>query len=565
VTGHLIGLTIEVSALALTALLVTAALRRASAALRHWVLSAAIVCAACLPAMQTVVPAWGSGLVPAPDLRTLTHLTSAVVQSGSPSPGVLGESRARVAVADAGGGPSSVPFAGLLPAVWLLGVAAGLGLIAAGLLRLAWLASRGERITDPVWIRLTRDLSVELGIRRDATLLQTARPSTLIAWGWLHPRILVSREAVAWSAGDVAIALRHELAHIARGDWVVQLLAEGLRAFNWFNPVVWLLPARLRAESECACDDVVLRGGVPGPEYAERLLSMARALGTARRWSVSCPAPSMARPSSLERRVAAMLSPRINRAPITARTRALVLCGALLVALPIAGLAVFAQSRAGFTGSVLDPAGRAVPDARIVFIAAETQAKHELRSDGTGRFAFTDLPTGRYSVEVLRPGFKTVKLEVVLAKEGGEGRFQLKLGSIRETIVVSVPSTPASGTAAPAVPASVTRATPGATAAEPCVDSGTTGGQIVPPKKLVDIKPLYPDHLRSDKVAGTVTLEGLVGRDGTPRDLRVIEAPHVDLGKAVVDAVGRWKFTPTLLNCEPVDVAITVVASFEYR
>jgi len=563
---YLIGLTIQVSALALVALLVAAALRRASAALRHWVLSAAIVCAVCLPAMQTVAPDWGFGLVPALDLPSPEGWPASAAQAGSLSPTGFAAAPARLPLAQAGGGRSPWPLAEWLPAIWLVGVAAGLGLVAAGLLRLAWLASRARPVTNTLWRRLADGISDELGVGRRVALLQTDHPSILVAWGWMRPRILVSRDAMAWPAGDVAIALRHELAHIARGDWIVQLLAESLRAFNWFNPVVWTLSARLRTESECACDDVVLRRGVQGPEYAERLLTMARALGAARRWSPVCHAPSMARRSSLERRVAAMLSTRISRSPLTARSRALVVCLTLAVAVPIAGLAVFAQSRTSFAGFVLDPASRAVPGARIVFTNVETQAKHEVLSDGSGRFALTDVPSGRYAMEVRRPGFMTIKAEVVLADKGGEERFQLKLGSVRETIVVNVPSVPAGGTtAAPSVPASAAQATPGAAAAPPCVDPGTTGGHIIPPKKLVDVRPIYPEHLKADKVAGTVTVEGVVGREGTVHELRVVDTPHADLGKAVVDAVGRWAFTPTRLNCEPVEVAMTVAVKFEYR
>ena len=563
--AYLIGLTVQVSALALAALVVVAASRHASAAVRHWVLSVAIVCAICLPVLQAVVPDWGAGLVPAPELRSLAGPSAPAAQAARPAPAGAAVEPARISLAHAGSGLSVRSLADWLPAIWLAGVAAGLGLLGAGLARLAWLASRARPVTDPAWLRLADDIASELSIRRLVTLLHTQHPSVLVAWGWRRPRILVPRDAMGWPPGDAAIALRHELAHIARGDWIVQLLAEGLRAVNWFNPLVWVLPARLRAESERACDDVVLRRGVDGPEYAERLLSMARALGAARRWPASYYASSMARQSSLERRVAAMLSSQISRSPVTARTRALVLCGALAVALPIAGLAVFAQSRTSYSGSVLDPASRAVADARIVLTNVETQAKHEVLSDASGRFAITDLPTGRYSMEVRRPGFMAIKAEVVLAEKAGEGRFRLKLGSIRETIVVSVPSKPAAGTAAPSVPASTTRATPGAAAEQPCVDPGTTGGNIIPPKKLVDVRPDYPEHLRADKVAGTVTLEGVVGRDGKVHDMRVIETPHADLGKAAVDAVGRWAFTATRLNCEPVEVAMTVVVKFEYR
>ena len=259
-----------------------------------------------------------------------------------------------------------------------------------------------------------------------------------------------------------------------------------------------------------------------------------------------------------------MLNTRTNRTPITPRARAAVVLLAVAIALPIAGLAVLAQSRAVFTGSVLDPAARVVSGARVVLTHADTQAKHEIASDAAGQFTFADLPTGRYAMTVSRPGFMTIKGEVVLTDTGGSGTYTLNLGSLQEMVVVQVSADAAGaagGATKPSVRPSAARATP---AAVPCTDPGTTGGHIMPPRKIRDAKPAYPDHLRADRVAGSVTVEGVVGRDGAVHDLKVVETPHADLGKAVVDAVSRWAFDPTRLNCEPVDVKITVIARFEY-
>ena len=74
------------------------------------------------------------------------------------------------------------------------------------------------------------------------------------------------------------VVLRHELAHVRRHDWIVQLLAEAARAVCWFNPLMWLACARLRREGEQACDDIVLAGGVEAPAYATHLLDLAPAL-----------------------------------------------------------------------------------------------------------------------------------------------------------------------------------------------------------------------------------------------------------------------------------------------
>jgi beta-lactamase regulating signal transducer with metallopeptidase domain len=90
--------------------------------------------------------------------------------------------------------------------------------------------------------------------------------------------------------------LGHELAHIRRSDWLVQLLAEVLRSVYWFNPVVWIACRRLRLESEQACDDAVLEMGVEGGAYATELIDLARAFKSQQMF---LPAAAIARSSSL--------------------------------------------------------------------------------------------------------------------------------------------------------------------------------------------------------------------------------------------------------------------------
>ena len=78
------------------------------------------------------------------------------------------------------------------------------------------------------------------------------------------------------SPDELGAVLSHELAHVRRHDWCVQIAAEGVRALLWFNPLVWIACRRLRRESEQACDDAVLGNGVPARAYASHLLELAR-------------------------------------------------------------------------------------------------------------------------------------------------------------------------------------------------------------------------------------------------------------------------------------------------
>ena len=145
--------------------------------------------------------------------------------------------------------------------------------------------------------------------------------------GSSRPKVILPSAADAWTEERARVVLSHELAHIRRGDWIVQLSAELLRAFYWFNPLLWIACRRLRLESEHACDDEVMRRGVEGTDYATHLIDLARALNQRRHmWF---PAPAMARPSSLERRVRAMLNNGLDRGSISGGTRAAIFAAAV--------------------------------------------------------------------------------------------------------------------------------------------------------------------------------------------------------------------------------------------
>jgi TonB family protein len=97
--------------------------------------------------------------------------------------------------------------------------------------------------------------------------------------------------------------------------------------------------------------------------------------------------------------------------------------------------------------------------------------------------------------------------------------------------------------------------------AEECRVS-TGGGHIKPPRKLKDVRPVYPQQLRDAGIAGKVELRATIGIDGSVRDVQVIQSVHPELDAAAVDAVRQWKFDETLLNCAPVDVVMNVTVNF---
>ena len=98
-----------------------------------------------------------------------------------------------------------------------------------------------------------------------------------------------------------------------------------------------------------------------------------------------------------------------------------------------------------------------------------------------------------------------------------------------------------------------------------CADgaAGPTGGNILAPRKLIDKRPVYPEHLREAQVGGTVTMEALIGTDGTVREVKDVKGPHPDLEAAAAEAVRQWAFSQTMLNCEPIEVRMNVTTNFK--
>jgi TonB family protein len=100
--------------------------------------------------------------------------------------------------------------------------------------------------------------------------------STPLTCGALRPLILLPDAARDWHEQRLRAVLLHESAHVVRRDCLSRYVAQGARALLWWNPLAWIMAARLNHEQELACDDAVLAAGVPADTYANVLLDVAR-------------------------------------------------------------------------------------------------------------------------------------------------------------------------------------------------------------------------------------------------------------------------------------------------
>ncbi|MHB8533756.1 MAG: TonB family protein [Solirubrobacteraceae bacterium] len=545
--------TIKTSLVLAAGLAAAALLRRRSAALRHWVLTAAVLCAAITPLLQATMPAWHL-----PALSTLVGRRLAPIVLRVPVAYVQTEMPA------AGGSaaePRAASVARLVVPIWLGGASLSVAFLLIGLARLRWLAAHARPIRDGALREIADALALAGGGRSPALLLESDHPTLLVTWGLAQPKIVLPAAAHDWPAARARIVLAHELAHVARRDWLVQMAAELLRAACWFNPLAWIVCRRLRFESEHACDDAVLGLGVEGSDYAIHLLDIARA--SRRHPRTWLPAPGMARPSSLERRVRAMLNVRLNRNPMTRTAAVAIVVVLACVTIPLAGFSAAAQPAASFSGSLIDAVGRILPDVPMVLTGAESGQKYEAQSDRQGHFAFAGLPAGRYLLVAQKLGFTTEPARVTL--DAGMERRQdvaLQLGSVQERVVVrAVPGSlpPRRPTPPRPVPSWADHA-----AAAACLQA-SIGGCLKAPLKLKDVRPEYPERLEAAGGGGDVRLNGRIGADGFVHGSTVVEQADADLAKAAIDAVQQWEFRPTFLDGVPVEVGLQVHITFAPR
>jgi beta-lactamase regulating signal transducer with metallopeptidase domain len=308
---------------------------------------------------------------------------------------------------------ASVPW---LAVAWFGGALLALLPLAFGLLANALLRRRSPVLSD--WQGLLERLSRQVGLGRKVKLLSAGPRQMPMTFGAWRPCVVVPADARDWSAERREIVLLHELAHIARHDVPLQMLARLACAVYWFHPLAWWALRRMRVEREHACDDHVLRAGQAAPDYAAQLLEIARA--HSRRSVLLNAALSMARPSQLEGRLLAVLDENRSRRPLgTISSSGLAAVAlALVVALAIVRPTLEAKSpptEAGsvgtaqissepssheriLTGIVLGPDGKPAASATVEAIAGEGERWarrpsdksgsqiYQTKTDGSGRF-----------------------------------------------------------------------------------------------------------------------------------------------------------------------------------
>lgn len=144
-------------------------------------------------------------------------------------------------------------------AVWLAGVSLLLVRMGGGLWRVHRLYEAGLAAPASRWQEVAARLASRLGLLDAVRVVESRLVGTPTVVGWMRPVILLPVAALAnLTPAQIEAILAHELAHVRRHDYLVNLLQSLGETVLFYHPAVWWVSERIRAERENCCDDVAL-------------------------------------------------------------------------------------------------------------------------------------------------------------------------------------------------------------------------------------------------------------------------------------------------------------------
>jgi uncharacterized protein (TIGR03435 family) len=266
----------EGTLIAVVAALALQALRRASAQLRY-----VIACGALLTALFAPVATAVSLVTVSDAARIAEPLAGTPVPLMGPVRGGSGlVTTARASLASLGPQPiiptNVASILSLLVSAWAVGV-----LLLTIRLGLGWWRVHrlhADALASPAsqWLATATQVAGTLGLSRAIHVVDSVAIDTPTVIGWLRPVILLPIAALAnLTPGQVQAILAHELAHVQRHDFLVNLLQAVAETLLFYHPAVWWLSSRIRAEREHCCDDVAVAVCGDPVDYADALTTLA--------------------------------------------------------------------------------------------------------------------------------------------------------------------------------------------------------------------------------------------------------------------------------------------------
>ncbi len=365
---------LKATAILLAALVAIRLARRARASVRHAILAATFAVLAVLPIATAVFPTRELPVLP----RTGgPGFSQGVGDEATPEGRTRGVNEGATRGQRIGAGAEAqndggISFASAALGIWLTGAAFILLWLGIGLYRVQRLRRSALPCLDTQ--PLLPALANAAGVGKTVLVVVHEDITAPITCGIVRPAIVLPPDAHEWPASALTRALVHELEHVKRRDWAVQIIARAVCAIYWFHPLAWIAYRQLCLQAEHACDDAVVMRE-EDTIYADQLVSLARRMAARPAVAVL----GMAERSDLSARVAAVLDASRARGRAGALRASAIAVTALALLVALAPLQLV--EAAGGAQSVQGEAPRTVEGGNSVPAEASAQAAVPPNSD----------------------------------------------------------------------------------------------------------------------------------------------------------------------------------------
>jgi beta-lactamase regulating signal transducer with metallopeptidase domain len=244
--------------------------------------------------------------------------------------------------------PAGVVSPGLLSwvvMVWMAGIAVLSVRLAVGWISAARVRTAQSRPAPPEWEQALARLALRMGITRRVRLLVSPRVDVPAVLGWLRPVVLAPVAALGGlPAEHMEALLAHELAHIRRHDYLINVLQGIVETVLFYHPAVWWVSLQIRDERELCCDDLAVAATSDVLTYARALAELEACRPSGVQTAIA------ANGGSLLQRIARLLEP--GRAQHTLPRASAVWMVAAVLAIGIGALAMHATAQETGTPTV---------------------------------------------------------------------------------------------------------------------------------------------------------------------------------------------------------------------
>ena len=418
--------------------------------------------------------------------------------------------------------PNILPW---LVAAWLCGVALFSLRFAGGFLLLEQKCRRQSKVPGPRILALCRELQCQLGLNRAIRYLECGWLQTPAVIGWIRPIVLLPVLALTGlSEVQLRAVIAHELAHIRRHDFFVNLLQILVETLLFYHPAIWWLNRRIRVERELCCDEIAVSLTGDRLEYVRALILMEE-------WEQAPALVMAANRSPLSQRIFHLL----DRKPLRAGQRMLGLTGSILFLAAALGAA-----NALFGIALPIPTARAeasvkaVPSPNKVAIdqvAPPVPQPSTLAAKGAAPDQNGNGGTDRETAGLVETAAATRQAENRLVQPFALSQLLPKVPQI-----VPTPVAPNGLPIAPAQPAS--KPSPAAVLALNDQSGASDAAQPVAAKAVNDNPPGLINSLPMEQVPGSDTMTIAAAIDGHPQKLLVGIADTTQLWDTQARALG---------------------------